>query len=353
MLEARNAPAKPMLAVHAGSVRRQARLEINQPFVIPHPGKDTVSVEVRLFQQLAASSLRDDGASEKLCELPVKKADGSASTVKLRVRRDGCSNGNSGSRSVENPMSVTKDYLDTHHLQQRIQNLIQDVLTEQPEDPYRYMLEQLKKVRGGELQHLGRELPGGMDTKMVAAPLAPSVPRPEGAAPRPGRSFSGAKDAAGSKSLDKQQSQSMRASLNWEPQTALQAEARATVRLALFGKLCSEVAHDSLKEQARRRVAKSMAGSILNRASEKLVREASNGMDTRELARSSITMVLRNSAILLSPQYHRALVKWTAYVAFRGASRKIDETDHSRRGSLPMPIVYLDGGIDWGRALRM
>merc|ERR1711879_876792 len=43
--------------------------------------------------------------------------------------------------------TATRDYLDHHQLQQRIQSLIQDVLREQPADPYRCMLEQLKKGR--------------------------------------------------------------------------------------------------------------------------------------------------------------------------------------------------------------
>jgi hypothetical protein len=50
-------------------------------------------------------------------------------------------------------MVLTRDYLDQHQLQQRIQTLIQDVLREQPDNPYKYMLEQLRKAQasGGSL----------------------------------------------------------------------------------------------------------------------------------------------------------------------------------------------------------
>eukprot|EP00434_Breviolum_minutum_P013689 symbB.v1.2.012068.t1/scaffold825.1/size159525/9 len=41
-----NLPPKPILAVHAGSVRRQMKLEVNHPFILPDPGSQT-SVEAR------------------------------------------------------------------------------------------------------------------------------------------------------------------------------------------------------------------------------------------------------------------------------------------------------------------
>jgi hypothetical protein len=85
-------PTKPVLAIHAGSVRRQAKLEVNQPFVIPHPGSQCGPVEVSVFQQLASYVIDKEEKTESFCNIPVSKADGQSSQVQLRVRRGEAAN---------------------------------------------------------------------------------------------------------------------------------------------------------------------------------------------------------------------------------------------------------------------
>merc|ERR1719150_863492 len=85
------------------------------------------------------------------CGIHVRDTDGEASRVKLRIRRN--REALAANDKIETPkapaaqdsVGVTRDYLDHHQLQQRIQSLIQDVLREQPDDPYRYTLEQLRR----------------------------------------------------------------------------------------------------------------------------------------------------------------------------------------------------------------
>eukprot|EP00930_Biecheleria_cincta_P092910 TRINITY_DN8299_c0_g1_i3.p1 TRINITY_DN8299_c0_g1~~TRINITY_DN8299_c0_g1_i3.p1 ORF type:complete len:208 (+),score=42.95 TRINITY_DN8299_c0_g1_i3:59-625(+) len=147
-LEAKNLPPKPVLAVKTGSVRRQVKLEVNHPFVVPEPGSSSVQVELALFQQLASQLLPDEGTAETTCAIPVRRPDGTASQVKLSIHRG--ASAASKAATEDDTLGVTKDFLNQHHLHRRVQGLIQDVLREQPQDPYRYMLTQLRKVQAGE-----------------------------------------------------------------------------------------------------------------------------------------------------------------------------------------------------------
>lgn len=149
MLTANNTPSKPILAIRAGTVRRQARLEVNQPFKIPHPGSDQRAVEISLFQELASELLPDDVKQEVHQSIPFWKPDGTTSQVKLCIRRGAALAASKAPKSsaAQDSLGNKTDYLDHHQLQQRIQSLMQDVLREQPGDPYRYMLEQLKTYR--------------------------------------------------------------------------------------------------------------------------------------------------------------------------------------------------------------
>jgi len=257
VLNVDNSPAKPVLAIHAGSVRRQAKLEVNHPFVIPHPGSQTGSVEVSLFQQLASHVLPDDGRPEAFCHIPVRKLDGTASQVKLRVRRGDLAFAADSPKSPKfDSMGVTRDYLDYHQLQQRIQSLIQDVLREQPEDPYRYMLEQLRKAQaaggGG----------GATGAEVQAAPVAPTLPRPPGSPPpgRKGRSHAAQLNAVNTDVRGEANPAHAKETLRRRaPVTEEQKCALWTVRKVLKSPSCHQAGIESLRAQARKRRAKGCA----------------------------------------------------------------------------------------------
>lgn len=348
MLDVTNPPSKPVLAIHAGTVRRQAKLEVNQPFVIPHPGTQTGTVEVSLFQQLASHVLPSDNTPEVFCDIPVKKLDGQQSKVQLRVRRGNATNANATPDKIkaDDSMVLTRDYLDHHQLQQRIQSLIQDVLREQPENPYKYMLGQLRKAKGGagatKPEAATPAQPKAAAPKEAAKPLVPKPPagdKPEGsrniraqvAAPK-----TDAEDRFGSK--DSAAIQAM-------------AAARFSVMNLLRSPMCSEAMTQSLRTSARKDAASSISGLAITSVKEKLFAEVAPEQcrkDNCALARASLCGMFANAVVLLSPEYHRAVVGWARHLAYRGAARR-EEDDPARRASLPTPIVFLDqGGSSWG-----
>eukprot|EP00747_Dinoflagellata_sp_TGD_P020823 gnl/TRDRNA2_/TRDRNA2_128078_c0_seq1.p1 gnl/TRDRNA2_/TRDRNA2_128078_c0~~gnl/TRDRNA2_/TRDRNA2_128078_c0_seq1.p1 ORF type:complete len:151 (-),score=28.51 gnl/TRDRNA2_/TRDRNA2_128078_c0_seq1:184-636(-) len=121
------------------------------------------SVKLSVFQQLASQVLSFDGKDEVLCNIPVRKLDGASSQVRLRVRQ-----GEPAKPQAATEEAMGLNYLDTHQLNQRVQKLVEDIVREQPEDPYRYMVQQLRKTKEQEGKSSNVE------------PKSPLVPKPPG-----------------------------------------------------------------------------------------------------------------------------------------------------------------------------
>mmetsp|Transcript_49637 Transcript_49637/g.141965 ORF Transcript_49637/g.141965 Transcript_49637/m.141965 type:complete len:366 (+) Transcript_49637:63-1160(+) len=356
ILEADNPPVKSVLAIHAGSVRRQQKLEVNQPFVIPHPGSLNCAVEVTVFQQLASHLLPDDGKPEATCSIPVRRPDGAASQVKLLVRRgDQAMTVPEPTKSPASQDSLAlardyRDYLDHHQLQERIQGLIQDVLREQPDDPYKYMFEQLRTSKDT------KAVPPVQNVCKQAAPQAPLVPVPppkprEQKAPRTGRTF------ASSDVRDEATKRDMRAAAEENRQIA-----RVVIRNVLQTSGSLRVAKESLREGVRRDTSRQLVADVLGRAREKAITKAVSGQAAHEQARCSLGLVFRNASVRLSPEYLRAQTRWTIHCVFRGAANIIGDDEDMRkrcfasdftlrRGSVPTPIVLLNAESSWGNWL--
>lgn len=358
MLEVTNPPTKPVLAIHAGSVRRQAKLEVNQPFVIPHPGSQTGPVEVSLFQQLASQVLPNDSTPEVFCNIPVRKLDGSSSEVKLCVRRGEAANAGKQQQKSADSMGVTRDYLDHHQLQQRIQSLIQDVLREQPENPYKYMLEQLRKTKGGnqtDAQEPPAAKPAAAPEENVAplVPRPPDMPKPQGKGGRNSNAPKGARLSFGGMEV-------------MPPEVIDKAEAMVAARFSVTSLLrmpqCQAAAVQSVRHSARKDAAKSMAMSVLDSVKTDITKMMTEPLDSttkKSMVRASLSCIYPSAAKLLSPEYHKAYTSWARYVAYRGAGHIITGEERraqgldpeKRRGSaLPTPIVFLasEGGAAWG-----
>lgn len=351
VLDVTNPPTKPVLAIHAGSVRRQAKLEVNQPFVIPHPGSQTGPVEVSLFQQLASHVLPSDNTPEVFCNIPVKTPNGQSSQVQLRVRRGEAAHADK-LQKTDDSMGVTRDYLDHHQLQQRIQSLIQDVLREQPDNPYKYMLQQLRKTKGANRAEKQESEP--------LVPRAPEGPKPDGSRPVAGGRMSAAKRSSSKedrKIASFGEDTKIEISLNSKP-AGEYAEAHAAARFSVTALLrmprCKTAAEQSLRNSARVATAESMCGLVVSSVKEKITAEVAKPpvpVDFRGLTRASINLVIGNAATLLSPEYHKAVSGWARYIAYRGAGRILgqDMSSQARRCSMPTPIVFLAGeGGAWG-----
>lgn len=244
-------------------------------------------------------------------------------------------------------MGVTRDYLDHHQLQQRIQSLIQDVLREQPENPYKYMLTQLRNAKGGgandKEQAIASSAASPSQDAKNAAPRPPEGPKPAVSRGRP----------AGSKTKTVDYPSEASISITYEsyqPSGEEQVAARFSMTNLLRMPRCQKAAEQSLRSCARQTGSRTMARLIMNSTKEKLVSEIARTKesDVRDLARASMNLAARGAAVLNSPEYHRAVNSWARYVAYKGADRLIGAGD-GRRISLPTPIVFLEGqGSSWG-----
>eukprot|EP00927_Polykrikos_kofoidii_P085035 TRINITY_DN9131_c0_g1_i2.p1 TRINITY_DN9131_c0_g1~~TRINITY_DN9131_c0_g1_i2.p1 ORF type:complete len:361 (-),score=65.85 TRINITY_DN9131_c0_g1_i2:131-1213(-) len=151
ILESNNVPDKPVVAVQVGSSPlRQAGLQVGKPIMVPRVGDgQQLPVEVCLFNQLASGAL-PDGKEETDYSIPVS-INGAKKEVKLRVTRTPGAEGEtipeSPSLLGETDRRLGEEYLDRHDLQVRIQGLVEEVLKEQPGDPFKYMLSLLRKCK--------------------------------------------------------------------------------------------------------------------------------------------------------------------------------------------------------------
>jgi len=296
VMQAEDMPSQPVLAVRAGLARRQGKLELGKPFMVARPNSENNTVEVTLFQQLASQTL--PGGPEVLCSVPVRRPDGAASQVKLRVRRVECA----ADTNPQEAGAAAKEYLDKHRLQQKIQDMIQEVLHEQPRDPYRYMLEQLRKVKAAQVS--------------AQAPAPAPAPAPRS---RPGRDL-----------------------------------VRASLHSVFHSPTCAALANASVHQAVHRDAARQMAADALGGYPREVAPEA----PVREQARSVVRFTLANSSDLLAPDYQRAVVRWTIQNAMRGATSNVlgshGEGAQAGRSSttLPTPIVSLGGAENsWGQWL--
>lgn len=219
---------------------------------------------------------------------------------------------------------MNSDYLQLHNLQQRIQTLIQDVLREQPDDPYMYMVSQL---RSGKESLRGEEKPKNKEGPKSVVPAPPMSPPPGNqSGPRKGRHFA---------PTDKEKDAKFE-----PPMPQEEAKTMESVR----------------KEESTR-----LATDILSRAREKTIESAT----MKEQVRSSLRAAYAGSAVTLSPEYHKALTRWTLNAALLGACNAIgnDEVKSKEcfsagaslgRVSMPTPVVDLgqaSGGGSWGEWL--
>jgi len=293
-----NLPPKPILAVHAGSVRRQMKLEVNHPFILPDPGSQT-SVEVSVFQQLASQLLPEDGKEETKCTIPVRRPDGTATQVRLEIRRDAQEKPKDG-QSIQ-------DYLEHHKVQQRIQSLIQEVLREAPEDPYKFMLQKLRQM------HAITPKPSGIRPSQVAAvmdPHPPDKPKPPGSrpAPAPGRTLHAQRQV-----VDKSA---------WKASQHI-------VRSVLESPRCRILGEESVILGVCQKAAKGMTHCIMESACQTVVSEASGRKEVRAVAASVVKTTIETASHMVYLQKSGILTKCTIRSVLLGAIRRLGSSDET------------------------
>jgi len=418
VLEATNLPDRPVVAIHTGDVRRQAKLEVNQPFEIPHPGTgEEPSIQFSLLSQLSSQTLPKDNSKGKgtECSILVKLPDGRSTEVKLRVRstftEHDCSKNDDSKAEAE----LAQEYLATHKLQARLQDLIQDVLRQQPDDPYRYMLEQLKvlKASGEDAAKQASAAPsapaasaalaaspGAASSEAVAEPVAssaaqqaplvpkpPAGPAPSGGAPRRSRNHANGvqqvkleEAAAPAESAVVAQLPALAAEAEaaMQPPAAASSasearlenrlEARKAARASISmlfrtDRVAQEVAFDQ-RCQVQASTARSMTSSVMDKAMDHRLCQVQRENTVAVQAKATCRMLYAKAIVLHSMEYRSAVARWAVGLAVLGAVNGIvaDQEKRAacfitdtglRRLSTPMPIVNLCvDSISWGACLQ-
>jgi len=382
ILDAANLPTKAILAINTGSIRGQVKPEVNQPFVVASSGS-TSSVEVALFQQMGTRLMVDEGQNEAHCCIPFRRADGINSKVQLQIRRkhqDTCSI--SGGSPGQELATMATGYLAKHKLRERCENLIQDVLREQPDDPYKCMLEALKRARSAAPQSntaIVKEFPGkeackneggnsseqemlskkacskadGCDILPPTVPQQPLVPHPPaGPAPaRKGRPLIGTHKTTTTSGCV----------CTGCPRKEAVSLARISITMVMKSPSVQRAAQDSIRDAVRKESAQRLATHILTNACTRVAAKEKDLDHPSVLTRVVIRNVLETCSIYASKEYQQALARFTVLMSLKGAAKLMASQEHlrsanfrledGRRRSLPTPIVSLCAEQSWGQWL--
>jgi len=142
-----------MLFLRVGPSRQHAPLEVNRLIWLPHPGHPQAPVEVRLFDHLASHSLQVQADSSREVRIPIPdRVDAAGSQVCLRVRQHAgharrlAAEAMSSSGTLLSPGAKRRGREEGFDRSlEWIQDLVQQVLREQPDDPCRFMLQQCRQ----------------------------------------------------------------------------------------------------------------------------------------------------------------------------------------------------------------
>jgi len=374
ILDATNVPTKAVLEINTGSIRGQARLQVNQSLFVASPCSIS-AVEIALFQQLATQRVVDD---EPYCSIPFQRADGINSQVQLQVRRQQKdSKGTIGFPRRQGMGSTSIHYLEKHKLKEKFEDLIQDVLREQPDDPYKCMLEALKKARSASgpsntrvvkdasnsraSKHAGsgsaseQQEEGGdacsktdpCDVPPATSPHHSLIPRPpKGPAPaRKGRSLLGMHIATERSECG-----------TGCPRAQAVSMARIVITTIMHSPSVQRAAQGAAHETVHKELAHGLAAQILTSARTQAKVETNDVDDVGLLARAAIRGVLRRCSI-----HSQALAHFVVRMSLKGAACRMASQENLQIANVrsvedvqrffPAPIVSSGVEQGWGQWL--
>jgi len=342
---------KPVLAVQSGTVRRQAKLEVQLPFMMPHPEDD--KVEVCVMQQLATQLLPVEDDGEVYCAIPVKGEGGKRSQVTLRVQK---SKVVKKKKALFTPSSradpeASREYLESHNLQQRVQCLIQGLLQVQPEDPYRFMVNELKRSLRKSSRTEDDEREADRDASQAShhkVPRPPEGPTPKGRPVRRRGTMT---------NLEERRPFVPKA--RW---TALSEDlplSRAVIRSVLESDRCLHVGVEAVQTQTQKGEAQRLCDGIMKLACERVIAEQA-GPSSYQVTRALLADLFKQASTRMSEDNHKSLVQWAIRCSLHGALNifNADQDEYSecatswRRWSLPQPVVNLTPSSHWVRWLQ-
>jgi len=178
-------PEGSILSIRAGTMRRQGNLNTDKPMVFPTGMLQANPFKVDIFAPLASSRLTltptnqsynvsFDGQSGMELSLDIQE--------EAKATLDGLSTSPARQAKREKAATDTQAYIEAHQLVQFVQNLMQSVLADKPDEPLLYMQDHLRAAMGlpPEARGVPKASPNG-DTVMGRGNFANSA-SPNGAA---------------------------------------------------------------------------------------------------------------------------------------------------------------------------
>jgi len=176
VVETGDLPASTVISFHTGSIRRHAQVEKNKAINLSYvTGSEPIRVD--LMSQIGSHTF-DMVPGQDVYEVPILSPDSTPSDVKLKFQiRDASTAADAktkqpaaGSEAAggqaaaggegtgfepQSPVSpsrklqtalMMRSYLDNHDVLRQMQELLQDMVTNRPEDPIDYMIQRLEEV---------------------------------------------------------------------------------------------------------------------------------------------------------------------------------------------------------------
>jgi len=176
VVETGDLPASTVISFHTGAIRRHAQVEKNKAINLSYvTGSEPIRVD--LMSQIGSHTF-DMVPGQDVYEVPIKSPESSPSDVKLKFQiRDASAaaeakakqravaggeasgqavpNADGNSFDPQSPVSpsrklqtalMMRSYLDNHDVLRQMQELLQDMVTNRPQDPIEYMIRKLEEV---------------------------------------------------------------------------------------------------------------------------------------------------------------------------------------------------------------
>ena len=153
VVDAGDLPSGAIISFHTGTVRRHAQIKNGKAIGVTGIGTEPVRVD--LMSEVGSHTF-DVSAGQDVYEVPISASQSSgAEDMKLKLQIRGApagkddpadvATGGTPSRKLQTALMM-RSYLDNHDVLRQMQELLQDMVVSQPEDPIDYMIKRLEMV---------------------------------------------------------------------------------------------------------------------------------------------------------------------------------------------------------------
>ena len=137
-------PAGTIISFHTGTVRRHAQVQNGKAIGVTGIGTEPVRVD--LMAEIGSHTF-DVKEGQDVYEVPIGKEE---TSLKLQIRgaagkEEPAESGSGVSRKLQTALMM-RSYLDNHDVLRQMQELLQEMVVSQPEDPVEFMIKRLEMV---------------------------------------------------------------------------------------------------------------------------------------------------------------------------------------------------------------